>query len=244
MLNKYSLLLIALQLGFDIMWLDFDIFLVKNPTEETYALARERKADLLIAYAWNSDCICNGFFFMKSTTVNVEWLKAMFHWLYTRPYEHDQRAFAAFLNYTENVDVRGPEFLPEIPSWFVFDVHNKFINWPDWAGNLEDVVLIHFMDGEAFSLYGRSSYDPSIPQVKTNPMYLFLSNRVRDEVDRTEIGGADWVWSVGLLEHFMMTARREKTKLRSLCGILPNIESAYKGYGWVARELNVTDPDV
>merc|ERR1719507_341505 len=46
-LNKYSLLLVALQLGIDVMWLDFDIFLVRDPGPQIRAAAA-RGYDLLM----------------------------------------------------------------------------------------------------------------------------------------------------------------------------------------------------
>eukprot|EP00397_Hematodinium_sp_SG-2012_P029807 GEMP01031522.1.p1 GENE.GEMP01031522.1~~GEMP01031522.1.p1 ORF type:complete len:570 (+),score=99.41 GEMP01031522.1:56-1765(+) len=141
-LNKYSVVLIGLQLGFDIMWLDFDVFLLKNPTDRIYALAEERKVDFLIGYGFQSDCICNGFFFIKATDTNVEWVKALFRWLYTHPYEHDQRAMSAFLNYTEKVIPRNEDETPTVPPWYVFDVENHFINWPDWTGELDDIKIV------------------------------------------------------------------------------------------------------
>lgn len=180
---------------------------------------------------------------MKATKVNIEWLKAMFLWLYTRPYEHDQRAFAAFLNYTENIDKRGPDLYPQIPSWFVFDVHTKFINWPQWTGKLEDIVLIHFMDGEAFSLYGRSAYDPSIPKVRNNPMPLFLGDDLRTKLDEMDVEPAAGVWTIPGMRELMAQQWQSKPALRQLCGILPNVDSSFKGYGWIAKELNVTDPN-
>lgn len=59
--------------------------------------------ELLIGYAFWSDCICNGFFHLKSTPRMVHWLQELLIWLYNHPYEHDQRAMSAFLNYTERV---------------------------------------------------------------------------------------------------------------------------------------------
>ncbi|CAK9115389.1 unnamed protein product [Durusdinium trenchii] len=66
-LNKYTLLLVALQLGFDVMWLDFDIFLVRHPTK---ALQQASQGyDLLMGYDLESDCLCNGFFFIRHWAV-------------------------------------------------------------------------------------------------------------------------------------------------------------------------------
>eukprot|EP00913_Durusdinium_trenchii_P001319 g1217.t1 len=130
--NKYTLLLVALQLGFDVMWLDFDIFLVRHPTK---ALQQASQGyDLLMGYDLESDCLCNGFFFIRANEKTHAWLFEMLRWLYNHPYEHDQRAISAFLNYTERISLK--------------------------------LILVHFVDGSAFSLYGRPSWDPSIPAEK------------------------------------------------------------------------------
>merc|ERR1740123_688518 len=62
-LNKYTVLLVALQLGLDVMWLDFDIFLVRDPGP-LIATAAEGY-DVLMGYDYDSDCLCNGFFYIR-----------------------------------------------------------------------------------------------------------------------------------------------------------------------------------
>lgn len=37
------------------------------------------------------------------------------------------------------------------------------MNWPNWHGSLEKIYLLHFVDGAAYSLYGRGEWDASIP---------------------------------------------------------------------------------
>ncbi|CAD7951954.1 unnamed protein product [Amoebophrya sp. A120] len=198
--------------------------------------SRAEPFEMLISYSFISDCICNGFFFMKSTPRMEEWMKQLIIWLYHHPYEHDQRAMSAFLNYTEKVafpkhveeDLHGssgaetigdgdnlgqvddagestfcseqgddevvekmavneetgadeppPEetpsaatknkqhlwYPPEVPHWFVFEPNNKYVNWPYWTGKMDEILLIHFLDGSAYSLYGRGDWDASIPVV-------------------------------------------------------------------------------
>eukprot|EP00392_Amoebophrya_sp_AT5.2_P008343 g8364.t1 len=230
-LNKFTIVLLALQLGFDVFWLDLDIYLVQNPTKtlyETVALGDEdrgkplkafdfgkkyedwasrsdiglyplqgdayseimaqagknsssssatkevpsgrgstaqgegdssvddetrsdisqttssdndyeppRGYEMLISYSFFSDCICNGFFFMRATPTMIRWLEELLLWLYHHPYEHDQRAMSAFLNYTERVALPEPGertqhkwAAPPVPHWFVFEPYNRFINWP------------------------------------------------------------------------------------------------------------------
>eukprot|EP00439_Symbiodinium_sp_Y106_P024284 s3131_g2.t4 len=163
-LNKYTLLLVALQLGLDVMWLDFDIFLVRHPTSAITRAVQDY--ELLMGYDLDSDCLCNGFFYIRARPRTHRWLFELVRWLYDHPYEHDQRAMGAFLNYTEKISA-DPEELPAVPSWHVFDEENIFINYGSWLGDFNQLTIVHFVDGSAFSLYGRPSWDASIPTAKT-----------------------------------------------------------------------------
>ncbi|CAJ1397797.1 unnamed protein product [Effrenium voratum] len=260
-LNKYTLLLLALQMGLDVMWLDFDIFLVQHPTK-----AIEKAAvgsDLLMGYDLESDCLCNGFFFIRSSEKTHRWLFEMVRWLYDHPYEHDQRAIGAFLNYTERISISEEE-LPPIPRWHVFDEENSFINYGSWLGDFDQLVLVHFVDGSAFSLYGRPSWDPSIPLAKkqqveasesgaesgpaTSTMDEFydleaaaqpqLDGRLRALLQskvraKPERLGA--VLHLSNQQHYMNVGSNRWPRKKQKCGILPMVVSAHPGYGWLAE---------
>lgn len=236
-LNKYTLLLVALQLGIDVMWLDFDIFLVRNPGPVLQTASQGY--DLLMGYDYDSDCLCNGFFYLRSRPITHRWLFEMVRWLYDHPYEHDQRAMSAFLNYTEKIAL-GSDSLPEQPRWFVFDVNNQFINFGSWEGGFQDLVLVHFVDGSAFSLYGRQEWDPSIPQTKrrvavdvTNPgvertaMDFFYQPGPIDSAPET------FFQLRPELRRLLEAQRRPRPKQKQRCGILPAVETAHSGYGWL-----------
>ena len=75
MMNKYTLALVALQLGLDVMVMDFDTFLMRNPTARIYEQAEHRKSDLLMGYSFVADCICNAFFFLRARPVVVTWVR-------------------------------------------------------------------------------------------------------------------------------------------------------------------------
>ncbi|CAE7595411.1 unnamed protein product, partial [Symbiodinium necroappetens] len=100
------------------MWLDFDIFLVRHPTSAITRAVQDY--ELLMGYDLDSDCLCNGFFYIRARPRTHRWLFELVRWLYDHPYEHDQRAMGAFLNYTEKISADLEE-LPAIPSWHVFD---------------------------------------------------------------------------------------------------------------------------
>ncbi|CAJ1434053.1 unnamed protein product, partial [Effrenium voratum] len=236
-LNKYTLLLLALQMGLDVMWLDFDIFLVQHPTK-----AIEKAAvgsDLLMGYDLESDCLCNGFFFIRSSEKTHRWLFEMVRWLYDHPYEHDQRAIGAFLNYTERISISEEE-LPPIPRWHVFDEENSFINYGSWLGDFDQLVLVHFVDGSAFSLYGRPSWDPSIPLAKKQQVEASESGAESGPATSTmdefyDLEAAAQPQLDGRLRALLQSKVRAKPEKKQKCGILPMVVSAHPGYGWLAE---------
>ena len=87
-----------------------------SSTEDQARTIREKAVpmDIIMGYSFLSDCLCDGFFYLKATPAVVEWTRFLLVWLYQHPYEHDQRAMSALLNYTEKVSLseerghRGP----------------------------------------------------------------------------------------------------------------------------------------
>eukprot|EP00434_Breviolum_minutum_P003088 symbB.v1.2.002718.t1/scaffold148.1/size298184/7 len=160
----------------------------------------------------------------------------MVRWLYNHPYEHDQRAMGAFLNYTERISLDA-EDLPPIPRWHVFNEENAFINFGPWLGDFDRLILVHFVDGSAFSLYGRPSSDPSVPleKVAANTQET-ASSTMKDfyEPEVVQLPPEDLRSSrIGRrLSSRVVPKPRKKQK----CGILPQVASAHPGYGWLAEE--------
>eukprot|EP00929_Paragymnodinium_shiwhaense_P007817 TRINITY_DN111717_c0_g1_i1.p1 TRINITY_DN111717_c0_g1~~TRINITY_DN111717_c0_g1_i1.p1 ORF type:complete len:732 (+),score=68.13 TRINITY_DN111717_c0_g1_i1:23-2197(+) len=249
--NKYTLLLIALQLGIDVCWLDFDIFLVRNPS---FALATAVEPpgagiryDILMGYDYDSDCLCNGFFYLRARPSTHRWLFELVRWMFDHPYEHDQRAIGAFLNYTEKISAK-PHELPPVPRWHVFDVENDFVNWGSWEGRTyERLMLLHFVDGSAFSLYGRDAKDPSVPDAKRRQLASEASQAeaqqpkteefsAMDAFYRPEVvaAAADDIWRIAPeLKRRLDSQRRSKPFKKQACGILPDVASSHDGYGWI-----------
>jgi len=228
-LNKYTLLLVALQLGLDVMWLDFDIFLVRHPTSAITRAVQDY--ELLMGYDLDSDCLCNGFFYIRARPRTHRWLFELVRWLYDHPYEHDQRAMGAFLNYTEKISA-DPEELPAVPSWHVFDEENIFINYGSWLGDFNQLTIVHFVDGSAFSLYGRPSWDASIPTAKTpaaaegEQSSSASASSTMDSFYRPEVASLPpselWIGAPqvsALLQQRIVPKPEQKQK----CGILPMV---------------------
>lgn len=156
-LNKFTLPLVLLDLGYEVFWVDFDVFLFADPWPALDAAVAETKADLLLSESFAAACICSGVVLFRPTEPVVTWLRELLVWMYEHPYEHDQKAVSAFLLAGERV---APQYeLPvlhgvAIPEWAVLDGGNQFVSArhvdvAGWTGQAEDVVVFHFLNGES-----------------------------------------------------------------------------------------------
>eukprot|EP00931_Biecheleriopsis_adriatica_P036915 TRINITY_DN21200_c0_g1_i2.p1 TRINITY_DN21200_c0_g1~~TRINITY_DN21200_c0_g1_i2.p1 ORF type:complete len:252 (-),score=49.80 TRINITY_DN21200_c0_g1_i2:46-801(-) len=133
-----------------------------DPTPAIVEHSAQGPYDILISGSFEADCICNGIVYFRASEAVRMWLLSVVAWMYHHPYEHDQKTFSAFLNYTERV-TRQPLDLPEIPSWDTLDPINQFVT-PDtfegngWTGDLEKILIYHFLNGESDT---GSGLDPS-----------------------------------------------------------------------------------
>lgn len=161
--NKFTLPLVLARLGLDSVWIDLDVFLMQDPTPVIAAHARRGPPyEILISGSFEADCICNGIVYFAATDAVRTWLLSVVIWMYNHPYEHDQKTFSAFLDYTETVQAEKVP-LPQIPPWDTLDPITQFVT-PDtfegngWMGELEDIVMFHFLNGESDT---GSDLDPS-----------------------------------------------------------------------------------
>eukprot|EP00927_Polykrikos_kofoidii_P060010 TRINITY_DN55090_c0_g1_i1.p1 TRINITY_DN55090_c0_g1~~TRINITY_DN55090_c0_g1_i1.p1 ORF type:complete len:705 (-),score=59.15 TRINITY_DN55090_c0_g1_i1:49-2163(-) len=160
--NKFTLPLMCARVGLDTVWLDLDVFLMKDPSPAIIRHADRGVFDILVSGSFESDCICNGIVYFRATDLVRNWLLAVIVWMYDHPYEHDQKTFSAFLKHTETVSHEALD-LPAIPPWDTLDAINEFVT-PDtyegngWSGDIENIVIYHFLNGESDT---GSDLDPS-----------------------------------------------------------------------------------
>eukprot|EP00747_Dinoflagellata_sp_TGD_P054855 gnl/TRDRNA2_/TRDRNA2_149233_c0_seq1.p1 gnl/TRDRNA2_/TRDRNA2_149233_c0~~gnl/TRDRNA2_/TRDRNA2_149233_c0_seq1.p1 ORF type:complete len:367 (+),score=33.84 gnl/TRDRNA2_/TRDRNA2_149233_c0_seq1:32-1102(+) len=167
-LNKFTLPLVYLHHRIDVFWLDFDVFLMKDPTPDILNTAQAKQADILVSGSFADDCICNGLVFFRAAPVVVEWLLVMLSWMYEHTYTHDQQAFSAFLGGRPDEDnVTRPEQISSsklfktylepklhVPRWALLDPVNEFVsahvlNTTGWTGDLERMAIFHFLHGDS-----------------------------------------------------------------------------------------------
>eukprot|EP00928_Gymnodinium_smaydae_P079346 TRINITY_DN63303_c0_g1_i1.p1 TRINITY_DN63303_c0_g1~~TRINITY_DN63303_c0_g1_i1.p1 ORF type:complete len:676 (+),score=80.47 TRINITY_DN63303_c0_g1_i1:93-2120(+) len=174
-LNKFTLPLVYLHLNVDVFWLDFDVFLLRDPTALVLDAVEERQVDLLVSGSFADDCICSGLVFFKATDVVAEWLMTVLSWMYEHVYTHDQQAFSAFLAGRPDEDnATTPERIassklfrlylhPEVPRWALLDPVVQFasarvLNTTGWTGDLSDMFIFHFLHGDSEVNRGHSAY--------------------------------------------------------------------------------------
>lgn len=158
-LQKYISLLAYLVLGRDVFWFDFDSVWMKDPhpmlreAEQAELASRSAAgtpaASIFTAIDFDStNCAMNAFFMIKASRSATVWLLSLVHWIYNRPYVHDQLAFVTFLGLSPLMD---DEPVPSPLPWAPLDP-NLFANADKFSGlgfssDVGDLVLFHFFDG-------------------------------------------------------------------------------------------------
>merc|ERR1712194_102161 len=75
--------------------------------------------------------------------------------MYQHPYEHDQKAFAHWLDHTEKVTFRPLPRSEKVPSWSLLDSIVKFVTASVVEGNgwmadsWREIVLFHWLQGDS-----------------------------------------------------------------------------------------------
>ncbi|KAF4722084.1 hypothetical protein FOZ62_004119 [Perkinsus olseni] len=159
-LNKFTLPLVLLHAGIDVLWMDFDVFMFQNPVQAV--LEQNEGFDVMTASSFAADCVCSGVVYLRATTAVREWWLAILSWVYRTPYEHDQKTISAFLGAGERV--AWPRDLPvsrdgsdgkiAIPKWGYLEagaqfVSSRHVEVGGWTGDPDDIVLLHFLHGDS-----------------------------------------------------------------------------------------------
>ena len=160
-MNKFLLPLAFLNNDVDVLWVDFDVFFVQDPTPyvlETAYSDRSKRYDVLVSGSFSAECVCSGVVFYRSSPKTKVWLRKLVVWMYEHPYEHDQKLVSAFLFAGERVAFAYElPVSPEddmFPNWGYLESGNQFVSARHvedngWTGNMEDIVLFHFLHGRS-----------------------------------------------------------------------------------------------
>jgi len=155
-MNKFTLPLVLVHQGLDVMWLDLDVFLFKSPTPYLVQQLGDGDMDLLISGSFALDCICSGMVLFRSSRRTKRWLQELLIWMYQHPYEHDQKAVSAFLRAGERVafDSQLPLSEEESPHWGFLDPETLFVSArhvdeAGWYGDPDNIVAFHMLHGDS-----------------------------------------------------------------------------------------------
>ena len=114
--------------------------------------------EILITGSFASHCICNGVVYFRATDTVITWLLDVINWMYSHPYEHDQKCFAHWLDHTERVTFRPlPRSTPDVPKWALLESVEKFVTAAVVEGNgwmsdsWQNIVLFHWLHGDSDS---------------------------------------------------------------------------------------------
>eukprot|EP00439_Symbiodinium_sp_Y106_P081090 s632_g19.t11 len=176
-LNKFTLPLVLLQHDFDVMWLDLDVFLFQSPTLPVIRQLRENsELELLISGSFAVDCVCSGrltassfvwrpraadgsigIVLFRAVESVRSWLAHLLVWMYEHPYEHDQKAFSAFLRAGERVAFENelPVAPEQVPKWDFLDPETEFVSArhvdvAGWTGDADKIIAFHLLHGDAY----------------------------------------------------------------------------------------------
>lgn len=238
-LNKFTLPLMYLWLKIDVFWLDFDVFLLQDPTPFVLGEAQRRSVDLLVSGSFADDCICSGLVFFKATQVVTSWLLLLLSWMYEHVYTHDQQAFSAFLaNRPDEDNATTPEAIsssklfklylnPVVPKWALLDPINEFVsarvlNTTGWTGTLDKLVIFHFLHGDSevnrdHSAYGWNAQS-GFNGGTSKPLLDVFYNQTDDEVYRTALKPTQF--NNELQQALLASRRAVRPKEMLHCGVL------------------------
>lgn len=239
-LNKFTLPLVYLDLGVDVFWIDFDVFLFADPTPMLLHRAEETGAELLVSGSFADDCICTGVVFFMSTDACTSWLRLMLSWFYEHTFEHDQQTFSAFLAPRADVDnATSPESVSssklfqqyldiQPPPWALLDpvtavISARVLNTTGWTGDAKDVVIFHFLHGDseinrAHAAHGWNARHGERDAQKASLLDIFYG---QDDDELYTKPGRPPGWSAPIEEALAESWRPFRPKELLHCGAVP-----------------------
>ena len=151
--NKFHMMSVILNSGFDVLYLDFDLVLLQDPLPSILRHAEE--AELLLTRDFGGECINIGVVYMKSHPSTSLFVQGLIRWLWNHPYEFCQKAFAGMMgleDVTWNDQYGDP--VRSVPRWGFLDSANSFAtstvydaSLQGWTGDLQKILIYHFLDG-------------------------------------------------------------------------------------------------
>eukprot|EP00397_Hematodinium_sp_SG-2012_P013775 GEMP01013998.1.p1 GENE.GEMP01013998.1~~GEMP01013998.1.p1 ORF type:complete len:312 (+),score=52.56 GEMP01013998.1:987-1922(+) len=218
-LHKFTLPLMFLHANYHVLWIDFDVFLFKNPIPYVVARALETNSSILTSGAFGADCVNSGIVYFSWTEEVKVWVFHVLHWMYEHPYEHDQKTVSAFLRAGERVAFE--EALPvKAPRWDFLDPAVQFVSArhvpvAGWTGDMRDMVIFHFLNGDSDASFGSHQFAQRVGLGEYRMLMDAFYNRTEEDLYSTT--KPPWEVAPELRELLMLSWQESRPTKRGRC---------------------------
>ncbi|CAK9002994.1 unnamed protein product [Durusdinium trenchii] len=133
-----------IHLGIDVIYLDMDTFLLRDPTARFQAAAVGW--DALFARHGDGDCVNIGVFYLKANGRTAVWMSQFLAWYHDHPFEIDQRGLHIFLGLPSmQLEVAHiPKDLVRIRGSVLEDWNEVVIGDIGWVGSFPMMQIFHW----------------------------------------------------------------------------------------------------
>ncbi|KAF4677770.1 hypothetical protein FOL47_010364 [Perkinsus chesapeaki] len=139
--NKFTLLSVLLQLGIQVVVMDFDVIYFKSPTAHFLHQASVESADILVSRTFGDGCMNIGLFYSRPTQASVAFYLYAFYGTSDRRWPHWDE-FEGFMN---NSATRTRYGILDPVNTFIT---NRVYEDEGWTGSLSNIIAFHFLDGQ------------------------------------------------------------------------------------------------
>lgn len=132
-----------LHLGIDVIYIDMDVFMLRDPTPRI--LEQAEGLDAVFASHAGGDCINIGTFFLRARSTAV-WLSQFLAWYHDYPFEIDQRGlhiFAGFNASTLQIAFAPPDVV-KIRAGMLEDTNEFVTAYHGWHGEVLKLLTFHW----------------------------------------------------------------------------------------------------
>jgi len=147
--HRFTVINAMLHLGIDMLYMDMDTYLVRDPAPRVLQQAQPKNGpqlEALFARHADADCINIGVFYLKATARTAVWMSQFLAWYHDHPFEIDQRGLHVFLQIpAKQLSIAyKPEDLVDINSGVLDDVNEIVIGDVGWHGSLPNMLIKHW----------------------------------------------------------------------------------------------------
>eukprot|EP00397_Hematodinium_sp_SG-2012_P029162 GEMP01030783.1.p1 GENE.GEMP01030783.1~~GEMP01030783.1.p1 ORF type:complete len:581 (+),score=128.34 GEMP01030783.1:153-1895(+) len=174
--QKHQLIPELLDAGAGVFWIDFDVYLYKDPIN----LIPDDDTDMFVTEHWNAKCLNNGIFYVRSNERTTAWFLEFLRWQYEFVFGDNQNGFDAFLAHSAR-----ESFMPELPkvTYKLLDVENQVISAEGWYGDYDNITLLHFWSSDYLMRDG--TMEPKPDSLKKSHLFRIFFNGT--DVERREV---------------------------------------------------------